>query len=203
MGTSLEGFEVEITVAFLKSTLSSLLTYFLSLFTIPVAVADRLKHVQRNFLWGSSEECFKHSLVPWENVCSPLEAGGLGVKNLVHFNQALLGKWLWRFGQEGSHLWHRVIATKYGEGQGGWNSKVCRRTHGCGLWRGINDGWESFSNHLTLVVGDGSRTLFWHDRWVGNTSLKMLYPQLYACSHDKEAFISDFLGHQEDRGTSF
>ena len=93
MGTSLEGFEVEITVAFLKSTLSSLLTCFLSLFTIPVAVADRLKHVQRNFLWGSSEECFKHSLVAWENVCSPLEAGGLGVKNLVHFNQALLGKW--------------------------------------------------------------------------------------------------------------
>ena len=78
----------------LKSTLSSLPTYFLSLFTIPVAVADRLERVQRNFLWGSSDECFKHSLVAWENVCSPLEAGGLGVKNLVHFNLALLGKWL-------------------------------------------------------------------------------------------------------------
>ena len=78
----------------LKSTLSGLPTYYLSLFTIPVAVADRLERVQRNFLWGSSDECFKHSLVAWENVCSPLEAGGLGVKNLVHFNLALLGKWL-------------------------------------------------------------------------------------------------------------
>ena len=123
----------------LKITLSSLPTYFLSLFTIPVVVADRLERIQRNFLWGSLEECFKHSLVAWENVCSPLEVGGLGVKNLVHFNQALLGKWLWRFGQEGLHLWRRVIATKYGEGQGGWNSKVCRRAHGCGLWHGIND----------------------------------------------------------------
>ena len=84
-------------------------------------------------LWGSSEECFKHSLVTWEKVCSPLESGGLEVRNLVHFNQALLGKWLWRFGQEGTHLWWGVIATKYGEGQGGWNTKVCRRAHGCGL----------------------------------------------------------------------
>lgn len=39
----------------LKSTLSSLPTYFLSLLTIPKAVADRLESIQRNFLWGSSK----------------------------------------------------------------------------------------------------------------------------------------------------
>ena len=39
----------------LKSTLSSLPTHFLSLFTIPKAVAARLESIQRNFLWGSSE----------------------------------------------------------------------------------------------------------------------------------------------------
>ena len=77
----------------------------------------------------------------------------------------------------------------------GVNTKDCRKAHGCGLWRGINDGWEKFSTHLALVVGDGSRILFWHDRWVGDTSLKMLYLQLYACSNDKEACISDLLGH--------
>ena len=77
----------------LKSSLSSLFTYYLSLFTIPIAVADRLER-QGNFLWGSLEECFKHSLVAWEKVCSPLEMGGLGIRKLGHFNQALLGKWL-------------------------------------------------------------------------------------------------------------
>ena len=106
-------------------------------------------------MWGSSEECFKHSLVAWEKVCSPLVMGGLGVRKLGHFNQALLGKWLWRFGQEGTSLWQRVIAIKYGEDQGGWNTKVCRRAHGCGLWHGINVGWERFSKHLAFVVGDG------------------------------------------------
>ena len=47
----------------LKSTLSSLRTYFLSLFTIPQAVAARLEKIQRNFLWGTSDEVFKYSLV--------------------------------------------------------------------------------------------------------------------------------------------
>jgi len=75
-----------------KSTLSCLPTYYLSLFVIPVAVADRLERIQRNFLWGTSEECFKYSLVAWEKVCFPLETGGLGIRKLVHFNKALLGK---------------------------------------------------------------------------------------------------------------
>ena len=62
----------------LKSTLSSLPTYFLSLFTIPPAVANRLEKIQRNFLWGSSEEAFKYPLVAWNKVCWPVETGGLG-----------------------------------------------------------------------------------------------------------------------------
>ena len=76
----------------LKSTLSSLPTYFLSLFTIPKFVAARLESIQRNFFWGSSEGSFKYPLVAWEKVCLPVEMGGLGIRSVVSFNQALLGK---------------------------------------------------------------------------------------------------------------
>ena len=55
----------------------------------------------------------------WENVCLPVEMGGLGIKSVVSFNQALLGIWLWRYGHEDTHLWRRVISTKYGEAKGG------------------------------------------------------------------------------------
>ena len=70
--------------------------YFLSLLTIRKSVAARLERIQRNFLWGSYEGSFKYPLVAWENVCLPIEMGGLGIRNVVSFNQALLGKWLWR-----------------------------------------------------------------------------------------------------------
>ena len=50
---------------------------------------------------------------------------------------------------------------------------------------------------MTLVVGDGFRILFWHDKWVGDNSLKRLYLQLYVCSNDKEACIFDVLCYKE------
>ena len=50
---------------------------------------------------------------------------------------------------------------------------------------------------MALVVGDGTRILFWHDGWVGDNTLKMLYPQLYVCSNDKEACISNVSCYQE------
>ena len=70
---------------------------------------------------------------------------------------------------------------------------MCKRTHGCGLWRSIHDGWESFSKHLSFVAGDGTRICFWHDRWIGDNTLKDLYPKLYVCSAAKDACISEVL----------
>lgn len=75
----------------LKSTLSSLPTYYLSLFIVPKSVADGLEKIQKNFLLGLTEKEFKYLLVAWGNVCSPIEIGCLGIWRIGNFNQALLG----------------------------------------------------------------------------------------------------------------
>ena len=54
---------------------------------------------------------------------------------------------------------------KYGSLWGGWCSKVVTGPYGVILWKNIRMEWESFSMHLYLVVGDGARIRFWHDRW--------------------------------------
>ena len=84
----------------LKSTLSSLPTYFLSLFTIPKYVANKIEKLQRDFLWGDPKT---HILV-WDKVCMSMAKGGLGIRKLTIFNKALLGKWLWHFGIEENRL---------------------------------------------------------------------------------------------------
>ena len=54
-------------------------------------------------------------------------------------------------------------------------------------------GWQTFAKHFSVVVGDESCTLFWHDKWTGDVPLKNLYPQLFLCSTNKETCISDVL----------
>ena len=106
-------------VTLIKSTLSNLPTYFLSLFPIPASVANRIARLQRDFLWGGLGDEPKFQLVDCSSVCSLLASGGLGIRNLRSFNVALLGKWLWRFGHERDALWRQVIEVKYGCDWGG------------------------------------------------------------------------------------
>ena len=96
-------------VTLIKSTLSSLPTYYLSLFPIPSSVALRIDKIQRDFLWGGIGEGKKFHLINWHQVCQPLKFGGLGLRNIRAFNRALLGKWLWRYGIEKDVFWRNII----------------------------------------------------------------------------------------------
>jgi len=46
--------------------------------------------------------------------------GGLGVRDLLLFNEALPGKWLLRYMNEKGNLWRKLVVTKYGEASLGW-----------------------------------------------------------------------------------
>lgn len=112
----------------------------------------------------------------------------------------MLRKWLWHFGEEVNHLWHQVIATKYGELSGGWCTKVVRGTHDCGLWKNIRKGADSFLGHVVYAAGEGVRMRFWHDPSSSPISLKDLYPELFVCAVIQEILISDMILHAPDGG---
>jgi hypothetical protein len=70
-------------ITLIKSTLSNMPTYMLSLFPIPAYVAKHLEKIQRDFLWGGMNvDDFKFHLGEWDKVCSPIKEGGLGIRNL-------------------------------------------------------------------------------------------------------------------------
>jgi hypothetical protein len=117
----------------------------------------------------------------------------LGLKNLILFNKALLGKWLWRFGNEQDSLWRQVIVSKYGFQREGWCSEEARGPYGVSLWRNIRKNWGVFSNFASYKVGDGFPIHFWDDIWCGERALKSSFPKFYSLARDKEALVSDYM----------
>ena len=73
-------------VTLIKSTLSNLPTYFLSLFPISTAVDNRIKKLQNNFLWGGIGDKPKFPLVKWSTVYTPNSLGGLGIRKVRLLN---------------------------------------------------------------------------------------------------------------------
>ena len=59
---------------------------------------------------------FKFHLVNQTTNSAPVQHGGLGTHDLVLFNKALLGKWLWRYAMERNDFWRKVVDRKYGVG---------------------------------------------------------------------------------------
>ena len=47
------------------------------------------------------------------------------------------------------------------------------------------------SKHLSFEMGEGTRIRFWHDRWIGDNTLKDFYSELYVCSAAMDASISE------------
>ena len=65
-------------ITLIRSTLSSLPIYFMSILHLPRVVRMRLEQIQRDFLWrGGALECKPH-LVSWSTVCIDKRKRGFG-----------------------------------------------------------------------------------------------------------------------------
>jgi hypothetical protein len=91
-----------------------------SLLPLSASVGARIEKLELDFLWGGIGDEFKYHLVRWSKVCNSISEGGLDIRNLVMFNRALLGKWLWCYGIEREAWWRIVVDFKFGSLWGGW-----------------------------------------------------------------------------------
>ncbi len=114
------------------------------------------------------------------------------------FNQALMGKWLWQFGNESDALWRQVIVSKYGYLPGGWCSKEVLGPHGVSLWKNIRKEWDRFTGFLTFEVGDGCLVHFWNSVWCGSQPLKEAYLKLFRLARNKDTLVADHMQYRND-----
>ncbi|XP_074283428.1 uncharacterized protein LOC141607978 [Silene latifolia] len=96
-----------------QSVLSSLHTYWATIFLIPNRIIKKINAICRNFLWGGGVDYKRAPNVNWDIYCSSKEEGGLGIKDSKSWNIAFLGKYVWWLAQKKDHLWVRWVNHVY------------------------------------------------------------------------------------------
>lgn len=107
-------------ITLIHPVLDNLPIYYMSLSKCPASIAKHIEKLQRDFLWEGKNSKNNNNFLKWASICKPKKEGGLGFEPLKQMNQALLGKWLWRLGEEGDSLWKQVLVAKYGILRNGW-----------------------------------------------------------------------------------
>ena len=109
--------------------------------------------------------------VKWKDLTIPKVCGGIGFKDLVLFNKAMLVKQGWRLICNPDSLCAQVLRGKYyheGNLLTAGNKRNASHT-----WRAILYGREALKLGLIKRIGDGASTRIWDDPWIpSNPTLK-------------------------------
>jgi hypothetical protein len=81
-----------------KSILSAMPTFFMSIFKLPRWAIIKIDKFRRGFFWKGHDWNIRgcgHCLVNWKTCLLPKRWGGMGFKDLEKFGRALRLRWLW------------------------------------------------------------------------------------------------------------
>ena len=143
----------------IQASSSTILAHVMQNAYLPNKILEGVDRVDRNFLWGSTDNSKKMHWVNWRKVTRPKAVGGLGLQTAKGRNTALLAKLNWRLHTEGNALWARVLKAKYGTRQR-TEERIKPRSPCSPTWRGILNGEEVFRKGVKWIVGFESNLSF-------------------------------------------
>lgn len=137
----------------LKSIAQAIPKYSMSCFQLPADTCDKMRSDSRHIHW-----------MRWDRLTEPKWKGGMGFRNMRHFNLAMLGKQGWRLITRPESLCARVLKGRYFHDSE--FMECARKRHASQTWGAILAGREVLGQGLIKRIGDGSLTNIWRDRWL-------------------------------------
>ncbi|KAL5578314.1 hypothetical protein UlMin_020013 [Ulmus minor] len=116
------------------------------------------------FWWGTTPDHKRVQWLKWSELCRPKSKGGLGFRDLSMFNQAMLGKQVWRLITKPDSLIARVLKAKYFPSSSIWEAHD--KTNSSYMWRSILWGRNLVAQGVRWRVGNGSSIQIYQSRWL-------------------------------------
>jgi hypothetical protein len=148
----------------IKAVAQAIPTYSMSCFKLPIRLCQDLEAMIRKFWWGHEPNHNKVNWVRWKTLCHPKGSGGMGFRELRKFNDALLGKQVWRLLQDPSSQFHRVFKAKFFPNGSILDAKT--RTRGSYAWQSILKARDIILKGAVWRVGNGKSINIWNQRWL-------------------------------------
>ncbi|KAL0445489.1 UNVERIFIED_CONTAM: hypothetical protein Slati_1676800 [Sesamum latifolium] len=152
-------------VQLIQSVLMALNTYWAMAFILPKGVIREVEKRLRTFLWKAYSGG-GYAKVAWSHVCRPKEEGGLGIRNVLALNRALMSKHLWRvITSDRNSIWVEWVTTIRLRSQSIWT--VSDRV-GSWSWRNLLRLRLLLLPHIEYRIGNSELFSIWQDPWHPN-----------------------------------
>ncbi|KAG8488535.1 hypothetical protein CXB51_016304 [Gossypium anomalum] len=116
------------------------------------------------FWWSNNKSAKGIHWSNWDALCNLKSVGGLGFKNLVLFNKALLAKQAWRLLSQPNCLLAKVLKACYYPFSDILSAKI--GSYPSFTWRSICSARDLIADGILWRIGDGASVNIWNDPWL-------------------------------------
>lgn len=135
----------------IKSVAQEIPAYVMSVFRLPVSVCDDLTRLMRQYWWGVEKGKKKMAWLSWDKMRLPKSKGGMGLRDMRAFNQALLAKQAWRLIDSPDSLCACLLKAKYYP-RGNLLDTVFS-SNASAVWKGIEYGLDTTRENPSCSAG--------------------------------------------------
>jgi len=148
----------------IKSVVQAIPTYAMSIFKLPVSICRAIERHIASFWWQKGDAQRGTHWKNWEVLKTRKDEGGMGFKDLLIFNRAMLGKQAWRLSNSPTALWSKVLKGVYFPHGDLWTARKGQRSSWG--WQSLLLGRDTIEANIKWSVGDGKSIKIREDKWL-------------------------------------
>lgn len=173
----------------LKAVVLPLASYAMSCFRLPKILMNQISAESAKFWWGSRNGERKIHWVSWEKLRRCKGEGGMGFRDMVAFNRALIAKQGWKLMSGESSLFKQIFKGRYFPHTSFLHAPV--RAQSSWAWKSLAWARPLLEKGWRWQVVSGSEIRVWEDPWLPGKSSQMVSSS--SCRVDSISKVSDLV----------